>query len=207
MVSSIINIPLWDRASWGGVFYIVARYDLDEPPGLGLIFKNGDAGRSIFEELQKKLGSKDPDDRLRISIITGIDKQDPTAYDVVVGTNLPGSDAERGPREIVSVSRIHRMDKPDPLNLRRFEEQVTRTKLYGVFPVQARAGGREMEMFGDLAIMKDTIRIAPAWQVGENDIDCVAIMPDDDPIIPPDLADVPVLRLLDRRKRRPPGIL
>jgi hypothetical protein len=52
---------------------------LDEPAGLGLIFKDGVAGRAIFEELRKKLGSNDEDDRLRISIITGIDKEDPAA--------------------------------------------------------------------------------------------------------------------------------
>jgi hypothetical protein len=207
MISSVINIPLWDKAGWGGVFYIVAMYDLDEPPGLGLIFKDGVAGRSIFEELRKKLGSKDTDDRLRISIITGIDKEDPTAYELVVGTNLPASDAERGPREIVFVSRVHRMDKPNPLNLKRFEDQVTRTKRYGVFPVQAPTREKDMEMFGDLAIMKKTIRIAPAWQVGENDIDSMAIRPDDNPIIPPETVDAPVLRLLDRRKRRPPEFL
>jgi hypothetical protein len=64
-----------------------------------------------------------------------------------------------------------------------------------------------MEMFGDLTIVKNAIRIAPAWQVGENDIDSMAIMHGDDPIIPHDLADVPVLGLLERRKRRPPESL
>jgi hypothetical protein len=207
MVSSVINIPLWDKAGWRGVFYIVAMYDLDEPPGLGLIFKDGAAGRSIFEELRKKLGSEDADDRLRISIITGIDKDDPSAYELVVGTNLPASDAEGGPREIVSVSRIHRMDKPNPLNLKRFEDQVTRTKQYSVFPVQAPTGEMDMEVFGDLTIMKKTIRITPAWQISENDIDCMAIRPGDNVIIPPEAVDAPVLKLLDRRRRRPPEFL
>jgi hypothetical protein len=207
IVSSVINIPLWDKAGWGGVFYTVAMDDLEEPPGLGFIFKDGAAGRSIFEELLQKLGSKDKDDRLRISIITGIDKEDPTAYELVVGTNLPASDAGKEPREFISVSRMHRMDKPNPLNLKRFEDRVARTKRYAAFPVQAPTGENNMEMFGDLAIMKNTIRIAQAWQIGENDIDSVAIRPDDNVIIPPDVVDVPVLRLLDRRKRRQPEFI
>jgi len=200
-VSSVINIPLWDKARWGGVFYILAIDDLDEPPGLGLIFKDGAAGRSIFEELRKKLGPNDEDDRLRISIITGIDNEDPAAYGVVVGTNLPGRDEEREPREIISVSRIHRMEKPNPLNLKRFEDRVVRTKLYGVFPVQAPASENDMKMFGDLAIMKKTIRITPAWQIGNNDIDSMAIRYGDSPIIPPEVIDAPVLKLLDRLKQ------
>jgi hypothetical protein len=177
---------------------------LDEPPGLGLIFKDGAAGRAIFEELREKIGREDNDDRLRISIVTGIDKKVPAAYDVLVGTNPPATDTERSPREIISVSRIHRMDNPNPLNLKSFEDQVTRTKRYGIFPVQASQDDEQMVMYGDLAIMKNRIRIIPAWQVGENDMDGMAIQPDDDPIIPTGVVDAPVLRLYERRKRRPP---
>ena len=206
-VSSVINIPLWNKAGWVGVFYIVAMDDFNEPPGLGLIFKDGAAGRSIFAELRQKLGRRDKDDRLRISIITGIDKDDPDAYAVLVGTNLPASDEKSGARELISVSRVHRMDRPDPSNLKRFEDRVTRTTWYGIFPVQGIPGGDQMEISGDLAIMKNTIRIAPAWQIGENDIDCMAIWPDDEPIIPPEVIDAPILKLLDRRKRRQTEIL
>jgi hypothetical protein len=99
------------------------------------------------------------------------------------------------------------MDKPDPLNLKRFEGRVTRTERYGVFTIQAPTGENDIEMFGDLAIMKKTIRITSAWQVGENDIDGMAIRPGDNPIIPPEMIDAPVLKLLDRQKRRPAEFL
>ena len=40
-----------------------------------------------------------------------------------------------------------------------------------------------------------------AWEVGLNDIDSVAVLPDDDPIIPENhLSDAPVLEVL-RKKR------
>jgi hypothetical protein len=100
------------------------------------------------------------------------------------------------------------MIHPNPLNLKRFEERFAKTKWYWVFPTQMPSEGTEGgTIYHELAIRKKTIRIVPAWQIGENDIDCTAIQPEDNPIIPPDVVDVPVLRLLDRRKRRPPEFL
>jgi hypothetical protein len=206
-ISSVINIPLWDKAGWGGLIYLVAPDDIYEWPGLGLGFKDGSAGKAIFEELTQRLGRDDKDDRLRISIITGIDKDDPTAYSLNIGSNLPELE-EDGPREFISVSRSHRMVHPNPLNLKRFEERFAETKWYWVFPAQMPSEGTEGgTIFPELAIWKKAVRIVPAWQIGENDIDCTAIQPEDNPIIPPDVVDVPVLRLLDRRKRRPPEFL
>lgn len=206
-VSSIINIPLWNKAKWGGILYVVALDDINEGPGLGLGFKDGMAGKNIFKELRQKLGPEDKDDRLRISIITGIDRRNPTDYALVVGSNLPENDAEGGPREFISVTRWHRMNNPDPINLKRFEDRFSTVKSYWIFPAQMPTEKFGAEIFEEFAIRKDKIRIAPAWKIGENDIDSVAIGPDDDPIIPPDVDDVPLLGLLDRRKRWPPEFL
>lgn len=192
-----------DRARWEISEALFACGVAYEPPGLGLMYKDGAAGRAIFEELRQKLGPNDEHDRLRISIITGIDKENPADYSLVVGTNLPADGTGKEPREFISVSRIHRMRNPDTSNLKSFEDRVSRTKRYGIFPTQMPTESNRVEMFGDLAILKRTIRIIPAWQSGENDLDSPGIGPDDDPIIPPDAIDVPVRRLIDRRKRRP----
>ena len=45
-VASIINIPLWNKAKWGGVLYIWSS-DPDEEPAIGLGFADGVAGRAI----------------------------------------------------------------------------------------------------------------------------------------------------------------
>jgi hypothetical protein len=202
-VSSIINIPLWEKAKWGGVVYIWSS-DPNEEPGFGLAFADGNAGRAIFRELREKLGLTDKENRLRVSIITGVDKATPAKYAVVIGSNLPAKEDQSASQEIVTVSRIHHMDNTNPVNLKMFETRLSRTKRYAILPARLANPLMPGEAFGDLAIWKDTIRISPAWQIGENDLDCGAIGDNDEPIIPFGVLDPPVLGFLERRKRRRP---
>ena len=41
-----------------------------------------------------------------------------------------------------------------------------------------------------------------AWAVGKNDLDSVGILPDDDPIIPADKPNAPVLELLEGKRNQ-----
>ena len=58
------------------------------------------------------------------------------------------------------------------------------------------------DFFRDLTILKRPLVVRPAWQIGEHDPDFVALAPDDDPIIPPDVIDAPVLSALKRMRDR-----
>ncbi len=51
-----------------------------EPPLLGLIFSNAEMANNIFQEWQDRFGSEDANDEIRISIIKGIDKENPYYY-------------------------------------------------------------------------------------------------------------------------------
>jgi hypothetical protein len=51
-----------------------------------------------------------------------------------------------------------------------------------------------------LGILKSKITIRYAWQIGENDPAGVAIYKDDDPIIPNDVKDAPVIALLKKKQ-------
>jgi hypothetical protein len=173
----------------------------DEEPSLALAFKDGDTGREIFRELIEKVGTEDKQDRLRISIITGVSRAFPKKYAVVVGSNLPDVGEIGDSREYVSVSRVHHMDNTNPMNLRMFQERFGRTKCFGLLPALLPSEHREGVLFNSLEIQKKSIRIIPAWQIGENDLDSAAIGPEDDPIVPAEVPDAPVLRLVDRRRR------
>jgi hypothetical protein len=48
-------------------------------------------------------------------------------------------------------------------------------------------------------LIKTSIVVHAAWEIGENDQDIIGIT-EDDPIIPPGVADPPVLKVLARRK-------
>jgi hypothetical protein len=58
------------------------------------------------------------------------------------------------------------------------------------------------EIFYDLWIGKKTFAVCPAWQVSVNDPCAIAIRADDNLIIPAGVDDAPVLRVLERARRR-----
>ena len=198
-VSSVINQVLWNRAKWKAVLYIWSS-NPDEPPYIALGFQDGDAGKAIFRELIEKLGSEDKLNRLRISIITGVSKAFPNKYGVVVGSNLPDGGESGGGREIVSISRIHHMNNQNPMNLKMFQERFARTGKFRLMPAHWPNEQASPTLYNTTTITKSSIRIVPAWQLGDNDLDSEAIEAEDDPIIPSTVSDAPVLRLLERRK-------
>ena len=49
------------------------------------------------------------------------------------------------------------------------------------------------------------LHLRDAWQVGRNDLDSVGILPSDDPIIPNDQPEAPVLELLRIKREHQDG--
>lgn len=76
-VISLINLPLWNRARWSGTLYIFDRDDEEYPPIMALGFRDGASGQQIFREWREQIGEVDERSRLRISIVTGIDRRFP----------------------------------------------------------------------------------------------------------------------------------
>ena len=58
------------------------------------------------------------------------------------------------------------------------------------------------EPIWDLWIGKEKLIVRPAWQIGQNDPDVVAIRETIDPIIPNDVKNPPVLQALQRFSKR-----
>ena len=197
-VFSLVNVPLWDRASWHGMIYL---YSDDLGPMLGIGFRNADAGQQIFREWRTKLGVIDERDQLRVTIVKGIDSRYPSHYAVNISTNLP-SLKEGSSRQFVVTSRTHRMEAQSLHNLTLFLEHYQKSQKYTLIPVHMVSEMEGGEVFWDLGIEKRTIQVREAWQIGENDPDVSVIQPDILPILPSDVADPPVLRALQRLERR-----
>lgn len=198
-VLSLINMALWDKAKWLGTLYLWTE-NLDDEPLLALAFADSDSGKAIFREWRAKLGGVDDREQLRLSIVTGIDRAHPFSYRVVVGCPTPTD--RSGVREFVMISRIHRMDPQDSKNLEAFRIRYERLQRYTILPAFMPDVSAKPEPFFDLTIRKRSIRICSAWQIGENDPDSVAIDPKEEAVIPAEVKDPPILRLLDRRKRK-----
>lgn len=198
-VSALIDLPLWDRAKWGAILYLWPA-EMDSEPWMALGFENGEAARAIFKEWRTKFGDIDEEDRIRVSMLTGVDRFNPNYYSVIVGSNLIQSKPRF--KNFVSVSRIHRMKPSTSKNLSEFANRFGRIGTYRLMPAEINLGTGKHKPYVNLAIQKRQVRISPAWQVEEHDPDGVGIFPDDKPIIPEGVCDAPVLRLIERKNKR-----
>ncbi|MGF1837609.1 hypothetical protein [Vibrio atlanticus] len=196
-VSELIKPYLWDKAFWQGVLYITPRDVTSEkgtPPLIALLFENPEFGEKVFHGLREELGNEDKQDKLRISIVKGISKENPTHYRVVIGEDFNVGGAYK---QLNMVSRIHEMTPATLENLARFEASLNQSKEY-FLSFGALKDNRPVfpRNFEEIAIKKTEIRIIDAWTVGENDFERVAIRQNDDPVIPDGVDNAPINSVL-----------
>lgn len=193
---SLIRGRLWDRAGWTGTAFVT--YPVNEyPPVFALIFSDREAGREIFVHWREELGTVDSRERMRLVVVRGIDKAHPHAYRVVVGST-PLAPPGRT-RFVASICRIHRMDATTSENLDRFLAAYTAVGALYLAPAFAPRGfdGSQVpDVEMDVRIAIRCVHVRNAWEIGPKDIDSPAIKEDDDPIIPADVKDAPVLEFL-----------
>lgn len=187
-----IDMPLWDRARWGGMMFL---YDPNSPPLLAFIFEDGESGQAIFRAWQKRWGDEDKDDELRLAIIVGLSRLNPTEYGVIVGPNPDHVDEHKGMMHYL-VSRINRMIPADSANLDKFISAYREKGRFLLTYAQSVAG-RSMSL-GQVMIAKRDLHICQAWEIDENDPDAIILSEDDDPIIPIGMVDPPVNRALSK---------
>ena len=203
-VFSPIDIPVWDKAGWGGTCY---GWDYRQPPFMGLMFKNLEAGKKIFTDWLARWGREEAEDALRVTIVTGIYKRNPHHYAVVVGPNIDLIAAEvRSWSTICMVSRINRMTPATSENLTNFLKVFNKFDAFFLMPAQLPIGSQSMpEIEFELALLKRHLHIRPAWQIDENDHDIVALDDEEDPFIPEGVVDAPVIKAIAARRARKNG--
>lgn len=198
---SIIREGLWDKAKWFGMVFLHTD-DGREPPILAPCFEDATAGRKIFEELQNEIGSNDASNKLQLSIIRGINRNRPHAYKVLFGTNVHNIHQKGGDTPyIATVCRIRIMNPSNSVNLNGFIEYYTQHQVCIVAP-GFKDSNNSVAVDLHFRIVKRGIGIRNAWEIGRNDPDASAITSDDNPIIPPEEQDPPVLELLAYRRKK-----
>lgn len=200
-ISSIIDVPLWDKAKWWGTGYL--HYGPPYPPLLGIMFTDEEFGRQIFSAWRKRFGTFDQNGEIRLSILTGINRADPYAYRVVVGTNPEKLHVDPD-KLLVMACRMQTMHPSTSENLEFFLQQKDLARSYGIVPLFGKTQ-TDMKPAIDLVIGKTDIVVRPAWQVGDHDLDIIALRADDDVIIPEGEKDAPFLKAFERLKRKSKG--
>jgi hypothetical protein len=162
--------------------------------GLDLLFKNELAAKRIFQDLIKQVGNSDKGNRIKISIITKFSKKNPYHYKVIVGENIS---IESDDNTLQMISRIQEMTPSNGENLARFQKEYKKENSY-VLSFGVLKGDKQYkpESSIDLGIFKFDLIEKEAWKIGLNDPDRVAISQEDDPIIPDNVNNAPVLEIL-----------
>ena len=195
---SPIDIQLWDKAEWIGTLFMVY---LDYPPVLGVIYKNGEAGKAIFREWYDRWAGKDEHDYLRISVVRGISTRNPAEYAVVIGANIQRIYSNER-KVVLGISRINKMKPDSTKNLKMFIEEYKKKGRFILVPVQMDMRKRSPEILSEsLVIEKCELHVREAWQIGVNDPDVVALNEDDDPIIPEGMEDPPIAEVLENKRK------
>ena len=196
---SVIREELWDQAGWMGTGFEPGHRD-GMPPILGLLFRNGAAAARIFALWRAELGEQDDDNKLRVSIIRGISKANPSWYRVVIGSNITGQMAKRGVTNFVSISKSCTLTTPSDTHLKRFlasyRSHGSYLLSYG-FPYN-----EHMIRTGEHQLLKQQLIVRHAWEIGRHDLDSAGVREEDDPIIPEGRTDAPILTLLNWRQSR-----
>lgn len=169
-VRSVIDAPTWDQARWCGTLYV--ELGAKRVPGIAFMFRDKEAGRKIFERWRNRFGDRDADEEIHLAIIRRLPKQEPQHYIVLVTSKRPelnGDDIEQA----VVTSRSMTMLPNSTVNLDRFLEAYGKFGEFYVMPAVL-AEGRP-EIMHELALLKRHISVKDAMNVGEHDVEAMAI--------------------------------
>ena len=200
-IRSHIRLKLWDRAGWSGVVFMWSP-DPDVPPVFGLTFKNIEAGTDIFKSWQAEFGDTDEARSLRISIIRGINRENPYAYRVLIGSGEQNE--AKSSRLVMVAQRMQQMDTPTPTNLNNFLNAYETNRHFLLAP--AFDGMSDPTPLLDNSIGMYELAVRNAWEIGVNDPDALlGVLADDNVIIPEGVVSPPVEKLQEWKRSRHNG--
>src|SRR5262249_28781836 len=155
-----------------------------------------EAGSGIFEQWRNELGTVDRKNRLRLTIIRGINKKKVHAYRVVIGSNPETSCSADDSRLLFMVARINTMEPSSDRNLSGFLEKYDAVKAFFLAPAFLRDDSSEPKLIPERSILKREINVRQAWEIGRNDCDACGIRQGDKPIIPKGQEKAPILDVI-----------
>lgn len=173
-VRSVIDLQAWDQARWRGTAY--AQFSPVQPPCIAFIFENEEGGRKIFERWRERFGTQDENEEISLSIIRQLPQQNKHHYCVLITSKLPEIDSFK-PKQVFTVASRSLVMEPDSdVNLERFLDSYHQFGAFYIMPVFLKDEGSPEFVF-DLAILKHSLTVKLAANVGEHDIEAMALRP------------------------------
>jgi hypothetical protein len=192
-VTSVINVPLWDRAGWCGI--ALAKYHNDDVPIMSLLFRDGDSAEKIFRGWRKRFGKIDNRNELSINVVRGIDREHPHHYRVLIMPNLDLAYTSNKHRYVTSVFRTHEMNARSNTTLSTLLSDYKKAGKY-YLNVGLMVDGNEVSNLEVDHIEKDELVVADAWSITPKSFLRFVLRGNDKPMIPPGTKAPPVVETL-----------
>lgn len=174
-VRSIVDMHLWEQAIWRGTGYIgVLPPGPAEPPTMALMFENEEAACKIFERWLDRFGREDVEEQIYVAVIQEINPANAAHYSVMI-TSAPRTEPNpTGNKILTMAAKVNRMEPANTENLDRFLTDFERMSAYFLVPAipDPETGFRPLY---DMGILKRSLVIKKASEVGKNDIEQMAL--------------------------------
>lgn len=171
-VRSVIDVHAWDQAHWRGTLY--AQFSQTQPPCVAFLFENEEGARKIFQHWRDRFGTRDKNDEISLSIIRQLPQQSEYHYCILITSKHPADENPNPNRMIVMATRSMVMEPESDVNLERFLESYRHFGAFYLLPALLNDTNTPKLLF-DLAILKKNLTIKLAADVGEHDIETIAL--------------------------------
>lgn len=171
-VRSVIDIHAWNQAQWRGTAYV--QFSPFQPPCIAFIFENEEGGRKIFERWFERFGTQDKNEEISLSIIQRLPKQNEHHYCVLITSKLPETSSFKSNQVMTMASRSLTMTPDNGTNLERFLKSYRHFGAFYILPALLGDSGVP-ELLFDLAILKHNLTVKLAANVGEHDLESMAL--------------------------------
>jgi len=188
------DMGLWQGLEWFGCGFLFDKED-KYPPIFGLIFNDLNRGEKIISEW----APKNEISKVNIIIILGINKEHRSWYRVCIMPSI-----HQGPNETryaVIMPKMKLMTPSDTKNIDHFKEVYNFYGCCWIFAFKRYNQSFEIPDNYKGAFKFSQISFVNAWEIKEGDIACSGILPTDDPYIPKDVIDAPIIKVLEKIRR------
>jgi hypothetical protein len=143
--------------------------------GVGMVlgFENEEFGVKILQDWIERFGNTDDNNKIKISIITDIDKQNPHYYQVMFSSKFDNDDVDED-TILITPCRFHFMYATNNGNLRLLKEGFNRFKKFRLFAGSVKED-LQMQVNFEYWIEKNEILFIKKEDIKENDIEYTAI--------------------------------
>ncbi|MDP8568045.1 hypothetical protein [Methylophilus aquaticus] len=169
-VRSVIDMHLWDRARWSGTGF---SYFPNQPPIIGLLFRDEEAARKIFSRWKERFGNDDKKEEIHIAIIRGISESHPSHYIVLI-TSGKSDISDSNNQVFMQTNRMNTMEPKTDENLSKFIAQYQLFKCFYLMPAIL-GQNNSAEYLGEISIFKTKLIIKTVDEIGKNDLEIMAL--------------------------------